>query len=198
MLGGRIQARDACLDYASAVVLTTVLAQAVNLEGVACGFVVMLAPDLLLKPIDFRREELNRTSTSGTDHVMVATAIVLMLVTRNTVVKGNFTRKSTFSQKLKSAINRSKPNARVALAHELVKLLGREMLVGFKKGEQDGIALFCLLESDPFQVLMKAVLRLTERLPRYRQVIVNALLEHGSAAAKGSCQHNTTKNRALG
>src|SRR5205085_8064411 len=48
---------------------------------------------LLLKPIDFRREELNRTSTSGTDHVMVATAIVLMLVTRNTVVKGNFTRK---------------------------------------------------------------------------------------------------------
>ena len=51
----------------------------------------MLAADLLLKTIDFGREEFDGASTGRADHVVMTAAIVLMLVAGDAVVKGDFT-----------------------------------------------------------------------------------------------------------
>ena len=66
----------------------------------ARGFIMMLAADLLLQAIDFRREELDGASAVGANHVVVTAAVVLVLVTSNTVMKCDFARESTFGQQL--------------------------------------------------------------------------------------------------
>jgi len=191
----RIQAELCALNHAPVGTVAAILAKAVDLECVPCGLVVVLAADLLLKPIDLRREELDRASAAGTDHVVVAAAIVLMLVARNAVMEGDFTRESTLGQELEGAIYGGKSDARIALTDQLVKLLGGEMLVGLKEREEDGVALLRLLQPDPLQVLMKTVLGFAERLPRNRQLIVNTLLEHRFNRRKASSEDNIREER---
>ena len=73
----------------------TVFTQAVDLEGVPRGGVVMFATDLLFQPVDLRRKEFHRTAALRTHHVMMAAAVVLMLITGDAVVKSHFARQST-------------------------------------------------------------------------------------------------------
>src|SRR5690349_1436190 len=110
----------------------------------------------------------------------MAATIVLVFVTRDAVVKRDLTRQSTFGQKLQRAINRRKANARIALAYELMKLFGGEVLVSFEKREQDGVALLSPLEADTLQMLLEAVLRLAQRLLQDRNVIIDAFLQHAA------------------
>ena len=90
---------------------------------------MVLVPDLLLQAIDLRREKLDGAATFGADHVMMTATIVLMLVAGNAVMKRYFTRKTAFGQKLQSAIDRCKSDSGIALANQLVKLLGGKVFV---------------------------------------------------------------------
>jgi hypothetical protein len=158
--------------------LAAIFTGSIDLKRVAGGLVMVLAADLLLESIDLRREELDGASALGAHHVMMTAAVVLMLVAGDAIVKGHFAGQSAFGKELQRAIHSRETNARIALANKLVKLFRREVLVGFKKREQDGVALFRPLEADPLQMLMKTLLRLAQGLPRNRSLIINPLLQH--------------------
>jgi hypothetical protein len=81
---------SSALNYATrGALFATVLADAVDLEGMPRGLIVMLSPDLLFQLVYLRRKELYRTPTFSADHVMVTAAIVLVLEAGNTIMKGN-------------------------------------------------------------------------------------------------------------
>src|SRR5439155_9710343 len=100
-----------------------VFADTVDLESVATGFVVMLAPDLLLELVDFRREEFDRTAAIGADHMMMAAAAVLMFVAGDAVMKSHFAGESALSQQFESAVNGGESDLWVFLLHQTVKLV---------------------------------------------------------------------------
>jgi hypothetical protein len=176
-------------DQPSAV-FSAVLAPAVDLESMPRSFVMVLAPNLVLQAVHFRGKELNRAPAFGANHVVVAAAVVLVLVAGNPVMKRYFTGQSTLCKELEGAIDGGKSNAWIALAYQLVKLFGRKMLVSFEERQQDGIALFGLLQTYSFQVLMETVLGLAKRFPRDRDVIINTLLEHRRIGLRAVFQHN--------
>lgn len=108
----------------------------------------------------------------------MAAAVVLMLVARNAVVKGNFARESALGEQLERAIDGGHADSRIALAYELMKLLDGEVLVSFKKGEEDGVALLGPFQADAFEMLLKAILRLAQPFLRDRDRIIDAFLQH--------------------
>ena len=59
---------------------------------------MIFTADLLLQLADFRGKELYRTPAIGAHHVMMAATVVLMLVTGNTVVEGDFAGEAAFGQ----------------------------------------------------------------------------------------------------
>ena len=84
------------LDYATGgALLPTVLADAVDLEGMPGGLIVMLSPDFLLQFVDLGRKEFYGTAAFRADHVMMTAAIMLVLKAGYTVVESNFAGKST-------------------------------------------------------------------------------------------------------
>ena len=96
---------------------------------------MVLAPDFLLQAVNLRGEEFDRAAALGADHVMMAAAVVLVLVARDPVVKGNLTSQSAFGQQLQRSINGRKPNTWIALPHQLMELFGGKMLMGLQEGE---------------------------------------------------------------
>src|SRR6185437_1804408 len=111
----------------------------------------------------------------------MAAAVVLMLVPRNAIMKGDFAGQSTFSEQLKRAINRGHADAGIALAHELVELLDRQVLVSFEEGEEDSIALLGPFQANTFEMLLKTILRFAQPLLRDRDRVIDAFLQHFSA-----------------
>src|SRR5438270_10335923 len=96
---------SAVLDNPPWRFLATLFAHTINLEGVAASLVVVFATDLLLQFIHFRREELNRAAAVGADHVVMAAAVVLVLITRDAVVKGHFAGESALGKKFEGAVH---------------------------------------------------------------------------------------------
>src|SRR5579862_5681751 len=80
------------------ILLPAVFADAVNLEGMTSGEVMILAPNLLLDVSHLLRKELHRTAALRANHVMVAAAVVLMLEPRNPIVKRYFAGQTAFRQ----------------------------------------------------------------------------------------------------
>ncbi len=72
------------------VFLATVLANAINLESMTGGCVVMSASDLLLQLLHFPGKEFHRTAAFGADHVVMAPPVVLMLIAGNAIVESDF------------------------------------------------------------------------------------------------------------
>lgn len=154
-------------------------ADAIDLERVARGGIPVFAAYLLLEPLNFWREEFDGAAAFGADHVVMTTAVVLVLVPGDTVLELNRAGQSTLSQKLQRAIDGCKPDPGVALPHKAVQFIGGKMVTSFQKRAQDRVALFCMLQPDTPQVLMKNVFRFPDHLGRNRPFI-DAFLEHGS------------------
>ena len=95
--------------------LLTVVAEAVNLKGVASSQVMVLVPDLLLDVSHFGGEEFDRCATFGADHVVMAAAVVLVLEARNAVMEGDFAGEATTGQELQRAVDGGKSDARIFL-----------------------------------------------------------------------------------
>ena len=112
---------------------------------------------------------------------MMAASIVLVLVASNAIMKSHFARETALGEQLEGAIDRGNSDARVAFAHELVKLFDGKVLVSFKEGEKNRIALLSPFEADAFEMLLKTKLRLAQPLLRDRDRIIDAFLQHFSA-----------------
>ena len=105
------------------VLFPTVFADAVDLKGVAGGVKVIAAADVFFQLPYFGRKEFNRDSAVGTNHVVVAAAVELVLVAGNAIVEGNFTGKAAFGQQFQSAIHSGEPDLGIFLSGESEKLI---------------------------------------------------------------------------
>jgi hypothetical protein len=146
--------RGARVGFARATLLT-VIADPVNLKGVASSQVMVLVPDFLLDVSYFGGEEFNRCATFGAHHVVMAAAIVLVLEARDAVMEGDFAGEATTSQEFQRTVDGGKPNTRVFLFNQAVKFVGGKMLPSFNEGAQDGASLTSLLEADAAEMLQK-------------------------------------------
>src|ERR1039458_8726752 len=103
-----VTSRQAALRF-----LLAALAYAVDLEGVARRQVLVLAANFLLNALNLAREELHRAAALGADHVMVIAAIVLVFVTSDAVIEGDFAGQPALGQQLQRAIDGGKSDALV-------------------------------------------------------------------------------------
>ena len=72
------------------VSLAAVFTNAVNLKGVTGGGVMVSASDLLLQVVHFLGEEFHGTAALRADHMMMATPVVLVLITGDAIMEGDF------------------------------------------------------------------------------------------------------------
>jgi len=110
----------------------------------------MFPSNFLLQAVHLRREEFHRTATFRADHVMMATAIVLVLIARNTIMKCDFTGQSAFGQELKRTIHSGKADLGILFLYQSVQFVGGKMFPSFQKGSKNRIALFRMLQSNTF------------------------------------------------
>src|SRR5579862_3971816 len=108
-------------------------ADAINLERVAGGEIVVFPANFLLELARFLGKELHRAAAVSANHVVMAAAIVLVLIAGNAVVKGNFAGQAAFGEQLKSAVNGGVSDASIFFLHQAVKFVGREMVAGFEE-----------------------------------------------------------------
>jgi len=110
----------------------------------------MFTSYFLLQAIHLGRKEFHRTATFRADHVMMATAIVLVLIACDTVMKCYFTGQSAFGQELKRAIHSGKADLGILFLYQSVQFVGGKMFPSFQKGSKNRIALLRMLQSDTF------------------------------------------------
>lgn len=116
--------------------------------------------------------------------VMTAT-VVLMLVTRDSVVKRNLTGQAAFRQQLQSSIYRRVADSSIFLLHQAMKFVCGEMVAGLQKGAQDGVTLSGLLQPYPFEVAVENVFSLAYHLAGKAGLIIDPLLQHGGSEKSG-------------
>lgn len=122
-----------------------VFANAVNLEGMAGGQIVIFSPDFLLQMAHLRRKEFDRTATIRAHHVVMTTAVVLMLIAGDSVVKGYLAGQTAFRQQLQGSINGGISDAGIFFLHQAMQFISRKMIARLQKCPQDSIALSGLL-----------------------------------------------------
>ena len=145
----------------------------------AGGDVVVFASDLAFELAYFLREKFHGTAAVGADHVVMAAAIVLVFVSSDAVVKGDFAGESALGEEFQRPIDGGVTDAGVFLLDEAVEFVGGEVVAGLEERAKNGVALGGLFESDAFEVTMEDVLRLADHLARDGGLVVDALLEHG-------------------
>ena len=146
------------------VLIAAIFANAVNLKCMPGRQVVVPAADFLFDVAHFRRKKLHRAAALGADHVVVAAAIVLVLVPRDAVVKGDLAGQAALGEQLQCAIHRGVADARVFFLHQPVELVRRKVVTGLKKGSQNRVPLRSLFQADIFEMAMQNPLRLTNHL----------------------------------
>src|SRR5579862_10026506 len=77
---------------ASVFSFAALFAEPVDLESMASRLVMVLAPDLLLNPVHFRREEFHRGPAQRANHVMMAATVILMFEPRDSIMEGHLAR----------------------------------------------------------------------------------------------------------
>ena len=105
----------------------------------------MFTSNFLLQAVHLRREEFHRTAAFRAYHVMMATAIVLVLVARDAVMKRDFARQSSFGQELERAIHSGKADLGILFLYQSVQFVGGKMFPSFQKGSKNRIALLRML-----------------------------------------------------
>lgn len=153
-------------------------ADAINLKRVAGGEIVVFPANFLLELAHFLGKKLHRAAAVGTNHVVMAAAIVLVLITGYAVMKGNFAGQAAFGEELERAVNGGVSNASIFFLYQAVEFVRREMVASFEESAQNRIALRRLLEADFLEMAVQNVLGLAHHLAREGGLIVDALLQH--------------------
>src|SRR5262249_7444388 len=112
------------LDNSPGTLLAALFTDSIDLEGMPRSLVVMLAAKFLLQLAHFPRQERHRPAALGADHVVMAAAVVLVLVTGDSVVECHLACQAALSKQLKRAIHGRKTDAGVFLLHQAVQLFG--------------------------------------------------------------------------
>lgn len=121
------------------------LAYAVDLESMASGGVAVPASDFLLQALYFGREELNGAAAFSTDHVVMASPVVLMFVACDAILELDCTRQAAFGKEFEGTVNGGESDSGVALTDEAVQFVSGQMVARFKKRAQDRVTLFRML-----------------------------------------------------
>src|SRR5258708_2509505 len=153
-------------------------ANAVDLESVASGDVTVFVSDLPLDRSDLLREKFNRSAALRTHHMVMTSAVVLVLITRDAVVEGNFAGQSATSQKLQRPVDGGKTNSRICFFDQPVQFVDRKMFTSFKKGPQNCISLFGLLQAHAAEMLQENSFGFADVLSRDGRLIVDSFLQH--------------------
>ena len=140
--------------------------------------VVMSAAYFLLQLIHFVREKFHRTAAFRANHVVMAAAVVLVLVTGDAIVESDFAGQAALGQQLESAIDGGVANSRIFLLHQAVQFVRRKVVASFQERAEDGIPLRRLLQADFLEVPVKNFLGLAHHLARDGRLVINALLQH--------------------
>lgn len=163
---------------------------------------MVLVSNLLLDFSDFFREKFHRSAALGAHHVVMTAAVVLMLIARDAVVKGDFAGQATTREKLQRAVHGGETDAGVGLFDQAVQFVGGKMFASFEERPQNGAALFGLFEANAFEMLQENSFGLADVLRRDGRVIVDSFLQHGvrrrNRAAKSTPkgrQHDTGGER---
>src|SRR5271169_275165 len=152
-----------------------VFADPIDLKRVPGGEVVIPAADFLFELADFLGKKLNGTATTGANHVVMTAAVVLVLVTGNAVVEGDFAGQATLRQQFQRAVDGGIADAGVLLLHQAVEFIGGKMVAGFEERMQNDVALGGLLEAHALQMLVKDVLGFADHLAGDGGLIINAV-----------------------
>ena len=144
----------------------------------AGGHVAVLTANFLFDFSDSFRKEFNRGAALGANHMVMASAVVLVLIPGDAVVKSNLTGKAAASQKFQSPVDGSDTDPRIGFLHQSVQFIDRKMLPSLKESAQNGASLPSLLQSDTAQMLKKNPLSLAHVLLRNGRLIVDSLLQH--------------------
>ena len=166
--------------------LAAILTNAINLEGVAGGGVVVSASDFLLQLVHFMGKEFHRTAAFGADHMVMAAPVVLVLVAGNAIVESDFAGQSALGEQFESAVDGGIADAGVLFLDEAVQFVGGKMVAGFEEGAQDGIALGGLLQADTLEVAVEDVLCFAHHLARDGGLVIDTFLEHALLQHEGS------------
>ncbi len=106
----------------------------------------------------------------------MAAPVVLVLVTGDAVVEGDFAGQSALGEQLERAVNRGVADDGVFFLHQAVQFVGGEMIASFQKGAQNGVALRGLLQANPLEMLVENALRFAHHLRGDGGLVVDALL----------------------
>jgi hypothetical protein len=166
-------------NSASVRLLSAFFADTINLEGVARSNVTVCAADFALDLADFLGEKFYGGTAIGTYHVMMTAPVVLVLVTRYPIMKGDFTGQAATCEELQGAIDGRETYARIGLFDQSMQFVDGEMFTSFEEGPQDGIALFGLLQAHATEMLKENSLGFANTLSRDGRLIVDSLLQHG-------------------
>src|ERR1700733_10398672 len=161
------------------VLFAAIFADTVDLKAVPSCEVVILAADFLLKLADFLRKKFDRAAAIGADHMVMAAAVVLVFIAGNTVMEGDFAGQAALRQQFQRAVDGGVADAGIFFLHQAVQFVGGEMVAGFKKSMENGVALRRLLQANRLQMAMKNLLRLADHLAGDGGLIIDALLQHG-------------------
>jgi len=162
----------------SAVFVSAIFANTINLKSVASGHVMVLVPDLLFDLSNFLREKFDRRAALRTHHMMMIAPVVLMFVTRNAVVESYFAGQSAARKQLESSIDRREPDTRVSFLNQPVQFVDGKMFPGFEERPEDSVALPSLLQSDTLQMPKENPFCFADILPRDGRLVVDSFLQH--------------------
>ena len=140
------------------------------------GAVVVAAADVFFEFLDFVGKEFDRAAAISADHVVVAAAIVLVLVTRDAVVEGDFAGEVALGQQLQGAVDGGVTDPGIFLFNEAMELVRGEMLTGLQECLQDRVALGGVLQANTLEVLVQNTLRFADHLGRDGGLVVDALV----------------------
>jgi hypothetical protein len=177
---GRYRVRRSHLlnDPAARNLFAAVLTNAIDLEGMAGGFVVILVADFVLQLFDFVGEELDRTPAVCADHMVMASPVVLVLVASDAIVECHLARQPALGEQFESAIHSGVADLGIFLFDQPVKLFRGKVFASFEEGAEDRVALGSLFEANTLQMLMEDALRLTHHFARDRGLVIDTFLQH--------------------
>jgi hypothetical protein len=110
---------------------------------------------------------------------MMAAPIVLMLVARDAVMKGNLAGQTAFGEQLESSIHGGEAYLRILLLHQPEQFVGGKVFPRFQEGAQDSVPLLSVLQANALQVPMEDLLSFPNHLTRDAGLIIDSFLQAG-------------------
>jgi hypothetical protein len=140
---------------------------------------MVFAADILFELANFLREEFNRATAVGANHVVMAPPVVLVFVAGDAIMKGDLAGQAAFREQFQGSVYGGVADVGIFFLNQAVQFVGGKVVPSLKESAQNRVALGSLLQADPLQVLMKEILSFTNHLPGDGGLVIDTRLEHG-------------------